>query len=279
MLYVGVHFKLRPLTTDFTEITSALLDGYAFKGIIENETGLIGYIERNQFDVAVTDEICKILNKAGCRAEWTMENIPEQNWNALWESNFEPVIIANRCVIRAPFHAPFNEIPIRITIEPKMSFGTGHHQTTRLMIEQMLQIDFRGKNVLDMGCGSGVLGILAAMLQASKVCCVDIDLWAYRNALENINSNQVNNVRVILGNNESIPNENFNIILANISRNILMDQMSDYARVTIPGCLLIMSGVLEEDRAVILQSATQYGFSYRGSKSLNGWISMLCERI
>ena len=278
MNYSGIHLTLNPLTTDYLELLSAMLDLHDFEGITEIENGLIGYMAEVDFYVEMLFEIRDVLNKAGCYIDWQIEQIPSQNWNALWESNFEPVLIGDHCIIRAPFHDPFNDIPIRITIEPKMSFGTGHHQTTRLMIEHMLECEFTGKKVLDMGCGTGVLGILASKLGALDVYCLDIDPWAHTNTRENIARNGAENMHAIQGGKESIPDKKFDFILANINRNVLMDQMPHYASITERGSKLLISGFLEEDAGVFIQNALSKDFSYKRSKVLNGWMSVLYER-
>jgi ribosomal protein L11 methyltransferase len=278
-LYIAVQIRLDPYTTEFKEILFALLDHFAFEGMCENEAGIIAYIEDKKLELTSLKEIHHTLSSIDCSMEWTTEHIPSQNWNALWESNFEPVLIDKRCVIRAPFHASFSHIPICITIEPKMSFGTGHHQTTRLMIEEMLETDFKHKKVLDMGCGTGVLGILASRLNAATVTCIDNDTWAYQNTLENITKNNVSNVHVTHGGKETIPNVVFDIVLANINRNILIDQMADYAQVTSSGSLLLMSGILTEDSNSIIPLAEELGFQHQYTRSLNGWIMILCKRI
>jgi ribosomal protein L11 methyltransferase len=279
MQYIALHIKLSPTNNEFTGILSALLDDKSFEGIYESENGLIAYIPAEKFESSVLITISHTLKAMGCSMEWNKETIPAQNWNRLWESNFDPVVIEDRCVIRAPFHESFNSIPIRITIEPKMSFGTGHHQTTRLMIEQMLEINFTDKKVLDMGCGTGVLGILASLLRADKVYCIDTDSWAYENTLENISKNLIDNITVIQGGKEAIPAEKFDILLANINRNIITDQLDIYGKVINNDGLLIISGFLEEDQAAIKLHAESSGFTKMSAKLLDNWMLMLCKRI
>lgn len=279
MSYTAVHVTLNPATNEFTEILYALFDIHAFEGINETTNGFIAYIPSAKLNQAALDEIFQSLMEIGCRMEWKTEEIPEQNWNILWESNFEPVIIDDQCVIRAPFHEPFTDIPIRITIEPKMSFGTGHHQTTRLMIGKMLQLDFQGRKVLDMGCGTGILGILASLLGAANVCCIDFDRWAYENTIENIARNSISNIKVIEGGKENIPNEIVDVVLANINRNVLIDLMPNFAHITQKESLLMLSGILEGDSAVIRNSAVANGFEYIESRLLTGWMMMLFKRI
>src|SRR5690606_3531787 len=157
--------------------------------------------------------------------------IPHQNWNELWESNFEPLLIADRCYVRATFHEARPEYEFEIVIDPKMAFGTGHHQTTSLMIKLMMEEELKGKNVLDMGCGTGILGIFAYMLGASQVTAIDYDELCYQSALENAALNNYPQMQVICGSKEAIPNDTYDLILANINRNILLDQLEHYKAV------------------------------------------------
>lgn len=278
MSYNAVSITLDPATQEYAEILLALLDIHAFEGIVENHDSYTAYIRSTELENSILQEIAKSLLEIGCSMAWKLEYIPEQNWNKLWESNFEPVIVDDRCVIRAPFHDEFDNIPIRITIEPKMSFGTGHHQTTFLMIRQMLGLDFRGKKVLDMGCGTGVLGILASKLGAAEVCCIDSDRWAYENTLENVARNSSVNIVVIEGDKESLPAGKVDSILANINRNVLIDLMPDFNRITQKDSILMLSGILEEDTNVIRNLAEANGFKLKESRLLDGWMMMLFER-
>jgi ribosomal protein L11 methyltransferase len=277
--YFAIHIELDPVNEEIKDVLSALLDDNEYEGICEGETGLIAYISSDRFSENVLEIFREYLDNMGCRMDWKKEIFPEQNWNAVWESNFEPVIINEKCVIRAPFHESFANYPFCLTIEPKMSFGTGHHQTTRLMIEEMFHIDFNGRKILDIGCGTGVLGILAYKLGASEICCIDMDEWAIRNTAENIRRNNTPDIRVIQGDKNAIPAEIFNIILANINRNILMDQLECYAKATIRGSQLIISGFLEEDIPALNHKMAECGFVQSVSRSLNGWSIILCNRI
>ncbi len=279
MSYSAIHIFLNPVSGEYADILYALLDVNLFEGITENDSGYIAYIPTDKLNLSLLDEIKHSLHEIGCEMKWTAEEIPDQNWNMLWESNFDPVIIDQKCVIRAPFHDKFSDIPLRITIEPKMSFGTGHHQTTRLMLEQMLCIDFNEKQVLDMGCGTGVLGILASLLGASLVYCIDPDRWAYENALENIARNSVSNIHLIQGGKEKIPERVFDVVLANINRNILIDQIPVYSTITKKGSLLLISGTLDDDSPLIRQTAGENQFTYVESRLLDGWKMIVFKRI
>jgi ribosomal protein L11 methyltransferase len=278
MLYKAIYFILEPTTQEMVEILYALLDNLDFEGIsVENNT-IIGYIPAKRYEQQAIIALEKKLASLGCRLKWKVKDIPDQNWNYLWESNFEPVVVNTNCVIRAPFHPEFADVTYRITIEPKMSFGTGHHQTTRLMIGQMLKIDFKGKNVLDMGCGSGILAILASMRGASHISAIDIDKWAYENTIENAAKNKINNIEVLIGGREAIPVEKFDIVLANINRNILLDQITDYACVTHKKSVLLVSGILIEDIPKLKEAAQYAGLKFVETRLLDNWAMIVFAR-
>jgi ribosomal protein L11 methyltransferase len=216
--------------------------------------------------------------EAGCSISWEAENIPDQNWNMIWESNFDPITISNQCVIRAPFHQEFNDFSYQIIIEPKMSFGTGHHQTTRLMIEHMLELDFKDQIVLDMGCGTGILGILAALKNASKVVAVDIDKWAFENTMENAQKNNTRQITVLQGDTRAVITEQFDFILSNINRNILIEQMKDYSLMLKPTGNLLVSGILNADINSVREAAEKNRFTFIKYSELESWVAMMFER-
>ncbi len=278
MAYKAIHIHLEPVSPEFSEILIALLDAYDFEGVHERDDIIDTYFASDNFNPDWLEVIQSSLLSLGCRMAWKVEEIADQNWNSLWESKFEPVIIDKRCAIRAPFHPQFTDIEYELIIEPKMAFGTGHHQTTRLMIMEMLESDFRNKKVLDMGCGTGVLGILASIMGAGEVVSVDIDRWACENTTENAVKNGINNIRVIQGSSNALPENSFDIILANINRNILLSQMTDYARHTRKNSLLMISGILEEDSNTVNHSAVKAQFSLLRSNSLDKWIVMVFQR-
>jgi len=200
--------------------------------------------------------------------------IPQKNWNEVWESNFEPINIQDKIFVRATFHQPKPEIEYEIVIDPKMAFGTGHHQTTSMMLELMLENEFSSKNVLDMGCGTGILAIMASKLGAAKVTAIDYDIVCYESTLENAQLNHIDNITAMCGSKEVIPDEQYDTILANINRNILLDQIPRYSEVLKAEGELYLSGFYEQpDLDIIMDEARKYGLKYIIHKNNSNWVA------
>ncbi|TSJ39564.1 50S ribosomal protein L11 methyltransferase [Mucilaginibacter corticis] len=200
--------------------------------------------------------------------------IPQKNWNEVWESNFEPITIGDQVFVRATFHEPRPEFKYEIVIDPKMAFGTGHHQTTAMMLQLMLENDFAGKEVLDMGCGTGILAIMAAKLGAGRVVAIDYDPVCYDSTIENAQLNHIDNITALCGSKEAIPDEQYDVILANINRNILIDQMSRYAEALKPDGEIYFSGFYETpDLDIITDEARKYGLKYIIHKKDKEWVA------
>ena len=200
--------------------------------------------------------------------------IPQKNWNEVWESTFEPIEISNKIYVRATFHPAKPEFEYEIVIDPKMAFGTGHHQTTSMMLEWILENDFAGKKVLDMGCGTGILAIMAAKAGASAITAIDYDPVCYDSAIENAVLNHIDNITTLCGSKEVIPNEQFDIILANINRNILLDQIQRYSEVLKPEGEIYLSGFYEKpDLDMIIDEARKYGLKYIIHKTDKDWVA------
>ncbi len=271
MQYVKVTFIVPGGET--ADILIALLSDAGFDGFEEAENELIAYIDQPEFR---PDELETIARGQGI--DYKTEIIAQQNWNALWESNFQPVIVDGFCTIRAHFHTIETTTPYEIVITPKMSFGTGHHATTQLMIMFMKDMDLSDKSVLDFGTGTGVLAILAEMLGANAINAIDNDKWSVENAIENIERNDRKHISVQEGSLEDIPAETYDVILANINRHILLQYMpSLYLRSKSNG-MILMSGLLAEDKDIIMQAATGAGFHFIKIMELNNWIALLFNK-
>lgn len=257
--------------SDDREILLAQLSEIGAEGFEELQDELIVFVPETDYS---KEAFAEAIN-----APWTEEKVAPRNWNAEWESNFDPVIVDNFCAVRAHFHPTFPEVQHEILITPKMSFGTGHHATTRLMMERMQEIDFNGKDVFDFGTGTGVLAILAEKLGAAATLATDNDSWSIENAQENCEKNQCLNVTVSDQDIEAVQKENgFDIILANINRNILLQYMGTMYRLLKPGGTLLMSGLLQEDETVIREAAVAAGFSQGPMHTRNNWICIRCGR-
>ncbi|MBK6965437.1 MAG: 50S ribosomal protein L11 methyltransferase [Bacteroidales bacterium] len=271
MEYTELRCSLPADKLAFTELIMARLGEAGFESFSETDEGLLAYIPSAQFDPSILNN--PLLWPEGVEVGYTWEVIPEQNWNAVWESNFEPVILAEKCYIRAPFHPAMPEIEYEIVIEPKMSFGTAHHETTALMIEYLVEMQIKGLSVLDMGCGTGILAILAVMRGADKVTAIDNDEWAYRNSLENIERNKTTSVDVYLGDAALLKGKKFDFIIANINRNILLNDIKDYCNSLNSGGTLLMSGFYIPDLVAITDAAESLGLKYQGHKERNNWVA------
>lgn len=265
--YVQLTF---PITGDRREILIAQLSIAGFEGFEETDEALIASIPAEEYDEALTHEIA-VHNGVG----YTKELIPQQNWNAIWEAGFEPVIVPGFCTIRAGFHPPATDTPYEIIITPKMSFGTGHHATTRLMMGAMRELKFGDTRVLDFGTGTGILAILAGKLGASEVIAIDNDEWSVENATENFLANAAGNIQVWQGSLDSAAaNAPFDIILANINRHILLQYMAQMRSMLRIGGVLLLSGILQEDAQAIRAAADAAQFAGDKIYAEGDWIAL-----
>ena len=257
---------------DQKDILIALLENIGYEGFEEHEAQVIAYVPSADYS---EEELRTILEPFALG--FTIQEIQQQNWNAQWESNFEPVVVEGFCTIRAGFHDIEVKTPYEIVITPKMSFGTGHHATTQLMMQQMSKMDFKGAKVLDFGTGTGILAILAEMLGAGQILAIDNDEWSYDNTVENIGANNCRNIETLKGSLELATTE-YDVILANINRHILLEYMNDmYMKLKNEGFIL-MSGLLKEDRDIIMNAATAAGFKHIEASELNNWIALLFRK-
>jgi ribosomal protein L11 methyltransferase len=250
----------------------AELADLGFDGFEETETGLFSYIDSAKFDTEVTAGLADLAAQHG--ATYTSNAIDKQNWNALWESNFEPVLVDDFVGVRANFHEPFNnQVEHDIIITPKMSFGTGHHGTTYSVMQLMRGINFKGQSVFDFGTGTGLLAILAHKLGAGYVLGVDNDDWCIENASENIVVNKTQSIEIEKVNDANL-NKKFNIIIANINKNIILDNLAFLAEATVPGGVVLLSGLLVEDETDIEAACAALGWKHQETRTRNNWIAL-----
>jgi ribosomal protein L11 methyltransferase len=270
MDFIEVTLKVN---ADFADILTAELGELGFDAFVENEDGFSAYIEEDKYS---QQELEETLNRYAdlVQVTYTDRKIERQNWNEEWERNFEPLFIGGKVSVRASFHEKPAEAKYDIVINPKMSFGTGHHETTTLMIENQLTLDHQGKRVLDMGCGTGILAIMAGELGASEIVAVEIEDWTVENARENAELNGYATIDVRLGDAEVIKGEKpFDIILANINRNVLLEDMPAYKAVLKPEGWLLLSGFYTEDLPLIRQRCEELGLAYVSHRVKNNWVS------
>lgn len=278
MNYVELRFPL--LTTDeVKDIVIAELADLGFESFAEEGDVLLAYVPEKDFDKERIDSAYFIHHVVGASV-YTLKPIADQNWNALWESNYPPVMIADTCYIHAPFHQARSDARFNILLDPKMAFGTAHHETTAMMLELLLAENMKGQRVLDMGCGTGVLAILASMMGASDIVAIDNDEWAYRNTLENAEKNHISNIKVGLGDAALLENEApFQTILANINKNILLRDIVYYAKVLVPGGPLFMSGFYQTDLEDIKNEAEKHGLKFVRHQEKNNWVAASFQKI
>jgi len=281
MRYIEVYFNIKALdsaeinTEMVREILVAELGALNFESFVNKDDGLQAYIQENAFDEQAVKDLYILLNP---NFEFKIEvnSIEQQNWNAEWEKNFEPIEVDGKCVVRASFHDK-KEVEFDIVITPKMSFGTGHHETTHQMISQILNLEMKSKRVLDMGCGTGVLAILAAMKGANSITAIDIDEWAYLNTMENVFENNCDQIVVKHGGAELIGKDSFDFVFANINLNILLNDMGAYASVMHSGSKIIFSGFYTSDIPLIDKKAESLGMYSIGKTQKNKWAALLYQ--
>ena len=268
--YVAVIFS--NVKEDEVDIVVAMLANIGFEGFEEVGNVLKAYIGKPDCDEARVAEIAEQYSLL-----YQQEDVQTQNWNAVWESNFEPVVIDDFVAVRAHFHEVIQGVQHEVVITPKMSFGTGHHATTTMMIEQMRNLNFFGKTVFDFGTGTGILSILAEKLGAKEILAIDNDDWSITNSKENIERNGCSHIRLELRDDADM-NNSFDIILANINRNVIIENLSFLASQLQPGGCLLMSGLLEEDEDIIRAKADCYQLVYVNTMHKLQWISLLYSR-
>lgn len=270
MNYTQISFKLNPDNQENREILVALLSDLSFESFDETEELVMGYIPGETVDL---EQIGEITTSLPFSVQVENEMIPDQNWNEVWEKNyFKPLLIGNRCLVRAPFHTEFEPAEFELVIEPKMAFGTGNHETTTLVAEQILNMDLSGKTVLDMGCGTGILGMLASLKGAKSVLAIDIDTWSFESTVENARLNNIFNLEAKLGDASLLGNESFEIIFANIHKNVIINDLPVYESVLQSGGKLFLSGFYTHDMPDVKAKAESLGLQETGFQEKNNWV-------
>lgn len=281
MNYLEFTFRITPKKKIYYEVLTALLGEIGFDSFIENETYLLAYIPQAQYSEEKLKECLMDYPFKETAISFTQKEIEDKNWNEEWEKNyFQPLIIDDRCIIHSTFHTDIPQKEFNIIINPQMSFGTGHHETTSLMLKSILDEDLNNKTVLDMGCGTGILSILAKMKGAKQITAIDVDSWCIQNAKENIALNNLNDIEVILGDAKQLNKyaNSFNLILANINRNILLQDMKSYLPTLQPNGHLLISGFYEEDAPLLRKEAKKLGLTQISSKVKNRWMMMQFQK-
>ncbi len=274
MKYTKVAFTIQPFSETNNEILIAELSELAFDSFEETTVGINAYIPTTEYNEEDIKSLF-LLNNADYKITYLAEDLEDQNWNETWEQHyFEPIIIEDECIVRSPFHKEVPSAEYNILIEPKMAFGTGHHETTGLMIKHILETDFSNQTVLDMGCGTAILGILTAMKGAKNIVGIDIEEWAYHNAIENCKLNNIDNMTIKHGDASAIGDAKYDIILANINRNILLEDISKYRLALNENGLLLLSGFYTQDLQTIDNECSNHKLNKISVKEDNNWVAV-----
>jgi len=270
MIYIGYYFIVKPIQPG-VEILIAELGVIGFESFVETDKGLSAYIQKSDWFDEILLQV-RILNSPDFEIGYTFNKIEPTNWNKEWESNFEPIIVDDLCMIRAPFHDS-RHLKFDIVIEPKMSFGTGHHETTHMMVQHILKNNFSDKYVLDMGCGTGVLAILAELKGATGIHAIDIDRWCYINSKENIERNKCSHITVFEGDSNLLCQTKYDIIIANINRNILLQDIAKYVQCLSDNGMLFLSGYYAQDKDIIESECRNNRLQLVETLERNKWVS------
>jgi len=270
-IYFAYHFSVEPKELG-SEILIAFLGEKPFESFIETENGFSAFIQKNLWTKNILDDIT-LLHSTEFTISHTIEEIDQVNWNEEWEKNFEAIDVDGTCHVRAPFH-PKTDAEFDIVIEPKMSFGTGHHETTHMMIQHLLETDVSNMKAVDMGCGTAILAILAEMKGATPIDAIDIDNWCYLNSIENAERNKCNQITVYEGDAALLKDKKYDLVIANINRNILLNDMQRYVDCLNKNGILLLSGFYIEDIPFIDASCTEKGLTYVKKFERNNWTSL-----
>ena len=276
MNYIEYDFTVSP-TEMGAEILMAELAEVGFDSFVDTPTGIKAYIPKDSWNEQILQDIY-LLSNPEFTISYQITEIEQVNWNEEWEKNFSPIVVEDLCTVRANFH-PVPNTRYDIVITPKMSFGTGHHETTYMMLQQLLPLSLEGTKVLDMGCGTGILAIMAALRGARDITAIDIDPWCVENATENVQQNNCSFITIKEGDVSLIAGEQYNLILANINRNILLSDIPAYTQALLPQGLLLVSGFYEEDLPAIKEKCQEEGLTYLSHIERNRWVSAKFQRL
>ena len=276
MKYFEVTFTTSPCNETVNDVVSALAGEIGFESFVEWENGVQAYIQQSLFDEEALKSMVADFPLPDTTIEYTVVEAEDKDWNEEWEKNFfQPIVIGDRCCIHSTFHKDTLQTEYEILINPQMAFGTGHHETTSSIISELLEADLQGKSVLDMGCGTSILAILASMRGAGPITAIDIDDWCVNNSLDNIALNGIENITVEWGDANLLKGrEPFDVIIANINRNILLADMAQYAACMHSGSELFMSGFYVEDIPVIQEKAESLGMEFIHHREKNNWAAV-----
>ena len=274
-IYIEYNFEVTP-KEPATEILIAELGGVGFESFVENDNGVTAYIQKEEWNATILEGVF-VLKSDEFKIVYSQKEVAQTNWNAEWEKNFNPIQVDDLVSIRAPFHENPN-LKYDIVIEPKMSFGTGHHETTHMMVQHLINLNVENRKVLDMGCGTGILAIFAEMKGAKPIDAIDIDAWCYENSLENVERNNCSNIAVYEGDSSILKEKKYDIIIANINRNILLSDMEIYTSCINENGNLLLSGFYSEDIPIIDAEVSKYGLTLNKTITRNNWVALQYQK-
>lgn len=277
--YISLRIDITPCSPEATDLMAAFLADEGYESFVPDEKGLTAYITEACFDKNAVDSILQTFPMEAALSA-SDELVPGRDWNEEWEKNyFRPIVIGGRCVVHSTFHTDIPQAEYDIVIDPKMAFGTGHHSTTSLILQYLLDLPLTGKSVIDMGTGTGILAILCHKRGAAHVCGIEIDTGAWENAVDNARANNAETVKLINGDATALKETDpADLFIANINRNIILADMEDYTARLTPGGKMILSGFYEEDVPLLLETASELGLREHSRKTDNGWCAIMLEK-
>lgn len=276
MNYIEVDLRIEP-RIPFADILTSELAEIGFESFVDTDSGVAAYIPESDFDPDAVKATCNRYPDA--QISFAVKQIEQKNWNETWEADYAPITVEDLCQIRAPFHTPDNNVELQVIIAPKMAFGTGHHETTWQMVKALFGIPLSGKRVLDFGCGSGILSIVAEKRGAKSVFAFDVDEWSVENTRENIGLNECSKIQVAHGDSGIIPAKtSYEVVLANINKNVIMADLPRIANATAPNGLVLLSGFFQTDSGALIAEAEKYQLQFVVENSKNHWAQLIFQK-